>query len=43
MKLSESITQTLRYSDRFDYPLTLAELHTRLIKTKVSPAQLKPN
>lgn len=39
--ISGAIIQTLAYCDHFDYPLTAEELHSRLIKQKISPAQLR--
>lgn len=41
MNLSHSILATLTYSDHFGFPLTLPELHLRLIKAKVTRAQLR--
>lgn len=38
--LKKAILQTIKYSDHFHYPLTLAELHARLIKYQVSKSYL---
>ena len=39
--LQHAILQTLKYSDHFDFPLTISELSLRLIGTKSSISQLK--
>ncbi len=38
--LTQAINQTLAYSHHFSYPLTLPELHARLIRRKISPNRL---
>lgn len=40
-KLTQAILDTLAYSHHFHFPLTFSELHTRLIRTRLSPARLK--
>lgn len=34
MTLQDSVLKTIKYSDHFDYPLLLSEIHLRLISTK---------
>ena len=41
MNLPRSVIATLAYSDYFSYPLTLPELHNRLIKYPVSLSELE--